>query len=249
MNGFLYVASQCSAYYKAAVNSAISLRDNYPEANITLFTHELLIKDSDRKFFDRIETGIPIHRRAKMYAMARTPYKKTLYLDADTEIRSENIKKVFDILGNNDIMFTKIVPKVSKDQVIDSNNKLEYHGGVILYNSRKPTIDMIQDWFDTYIVQDKCRWHESPFARYNPRMKPWDQFTLWYLLNAVDKHKGVKHGFFPNGGHSYNYISLFDGFDEYNKLEQIVYHYTIPRDRIENAELVKSKLGPSEDFN
>jgi hypothetical protein len=45
MNGFLYVASQSAAFYKAAVNSAISLRDNYPEANITLFTHADFVKE------------------------------------------------------------------------------------------------------------------------------------------------------------------------------------------------------------
>jgi hypothetical protein len=249
MNGFLYVASQSSAYYKAAVHSAISLRDNYPEANITLFTHEVLLQESDRKYFDKIETGIPIHKRAKMYAMARTPYENTLYLDADTEIRSENIKKVFDILGKNDIMFTRIIPKVSKDTVIDRNNNLEYHGGVILYNSKKLTLQLMQDWYETYLIQDTCQWDQSPFAKYNPRMKPWDQFTIWYLLNADPKYKKVKHAMFPSGGHSYNFINLLENYEEFNEVEQIVYHYTIPRDRVANAFYISPKSGFNSNFN
>jgi len=249
MNGFLYVASQSSAFYKAAVNSAISLLDYYPEAKITLYTHKAFVKNSDRKFFDRIETGIPIHKRAKMYTMARTPYDKTFYLDADTEIRSENIKKVFDILGNNDIMFTRIIPKVSKDRMIDKNNDLEYHGGVVLYNSKKLTMQLMQDWYDTYLIQDRCQWNQSQFAKYNPRMKPWDQFTIWYLLNVDPKYKKIKHDFFPDGGHAYNYISLFEHYPEFADVEQIVYHYTIPPNRIENAVVIRPKPGPSGDFN
>ena len=249
MNGFLYVASQSAAFYKAAVHSAISLRDNYPEANITLFTHADFVQESDRKFFDKIETGIPIHKRAKMYAMARTPYENTFYLDADTEIRSENIKKVFDILGKNDIMFTRIIPKVSKDRVIDRMNNLEYHGGVVLYNSKKLTIQLMQDWYETYLLQDKCQWDQSQFAKYNPRMKPWDQFTIWYLLNADPKYKKIKHDFFPDGGHSYNYINLFENYDEFKEIEQIVYHYTIPRDRIINAVNLAPKSRSTENFN
>ena len=249
MNGFLYVASQSAAFYKAAVHSAISLRDNYPEANITLFTHADFVKESDRKFFDKIETNIPIHKRAKMYAMARTPYDVTFYMDADTEIRSENIKKVFDILGNNDIMFTRIIPKVSKDRLIDSKNNLEYHGGVVLYNSKKLTLKLMQDWYETYLVQDRCVWSKSQFSKYSPRMQPWDQFTVWYLLNVDPKYKKLKHDFFPEGGHAYNYINLFENFDEFKDIEQIVYHYTIPRDRIENAVLIRPKSGLTEDFN
>jgi len=249
MNGFLYVASQSAAFYKSAVNSAISLRDNYPEANITLFTHADFVQESDRKFFDKIETGIPIHKRAKMYGMARTPYEKTFYLDADTEIRSENIKKVFDILGNNDIMFTRIISKVSKDRLIDSNNNLEYHGGVVLYNSKKLTLQLMQDWYETYLIQDRTPWSQSPFARFNPKMRPWDQFTIWYLLNVDPKYKKIKHDFFPDGGHSFNYISLFENYEEFKEIEQIVYHHTIPRDRIENAVLIRPKSGLTEDFN
>mgnify|MGYP006932105204 FL=1 len=36
-NGFVYVATYESIYYSSAVLSAESLKDYYPEANITLF--------------------------------------------------------------------------------------------------------------------------------------------------------------------------------------------------------------------
>jgi hypothetical protein len=47
--GFVYIASISEAYYNAAVKSAISLKDNFPEANITLFTHEIFLKEEDKK--------------------------------------------------------------------------------------------------------------------------------------------------------------------------------------------------------
>ena len=215
MNGYVYIASLSKAYYKAAVSSAISLRDHYPEANITLFTHEVFLQDNDRKFFNNIITNIPVHKRAKMWGMAKTPYDKTLYLDSDTEIRSERIKDVFDILGKNDIMFTKIVPHVSNTRRIDDDNELEYHGGIILYNNKKPTIKLINEWYDLYAEQVKCSWSKSQFAQYDPKMKPWDQFTIWYLLQQKE-YKKIKHDFFPNWGTVWNFIYLLQENREKN---------------------------------
>jgi hypothetical protein len=251
MNGYVYIASLSKAYYKAAVNSAISLRDHYPEANITLFTHEVFLQDNDRKFFNNIITNIPVHKRAKMWGMAKTPYDKTLYLDSDTEIRSERIKDVFDILGKNDIMFTKIVPHVSNTRRIDDDNELEYHGGVILYNNKKPTIKLINEWYDLYAEQVKCSWSKSQFAQYDPKMKPWDQFTIWYLLQQKE-YKKIKHDFFPNGGTEWNFIYLLEENGEkntpYKKLEQIIYHYTIPGEKVYVGN-IQTPPGSITDFN
>jgi len=251
MNGYVYIASLSKAYYKAAVNSAISLRDHYPEANITLFTHEVFLQDNDRKFFNNIITNIPVHKRAKMWGMAKTPYDKTLYLDSDTEIRSERIKDVFDILDKNDIMFTKIVPHVSNTRRIDDNNDLQYHGGVILYNNKKPTIKLINEWYELYAEQVKCSWSKSQFAQYDPKMKPWDQFTIWYLLQQKE-YKKIKHDFFPNGGTEWNFIYLLEENKEnnvpYKELEQIIYHYTIPGEKVYVGN-IQTPPGSITDFN
>lgn len=250
-NGYLYVASVSDAYYKAAVRSAISLRDHHPNAKITLFTHKAFLNYNDNKYFDQVITGIPIHVRAKMWGIARSPYDNTLYIDCDTEIRSEKIKDVFDIL-DRDIMFTKIVPHVSKDRVVDANNNLEYHGGIVLYNNRPLTVDLLHDWYYTYFEQIRIEdWSKSQFAEYNPRMKPWDQFTMWYLLHQ-EKYKDIKHGFFPDGGHQYNFINLLEEDVEANKpyrdLEQIIFHYSIPRGPID-AGYIKNKFRVAGDTN
>ena len=251
--GYVYVASLSQAFYRAAVNSAVSLKDFYPEAKATLFTHEKFLKKEDEKFFDKVVTGIPVNKRAKMWGMARTPYDKTLYLDCDTEIRSENIKKVFDIISSDDIMFTRIINHVSNSKRIDDQNSLEYHGGVVLYNSKNDTLKLMQKWYELYNYQSECKWHESIFKDYDPKMQPWDQFTVWYLLHRDPEFKELKHSFFPNGGHEFNYIYLLeDKRNELNApywdLEQVVYHYTIPRSSVD-AGYIFDKRRPEVDFN
>jgi len=252
--GFVYIASISKAYYNAAVQSAISLRDYFPKANITLFTHEIFVEENDRKFFDNIVTGIPVHIRAKMWGMAKTPYQKTLYLDADTEIRSERISEVFDILTDDkDMLFTKIINHVSADKVIDKDNNLEYHGGVILYNNNPLTIELINEWYELYLTQrDIPHWSKSIFKDYNRKMQPWDQFTIWYLLKQ-EKYKDIRHDFFPNGGHEFNYIYLLEYTSlkenvAYKNLQQIIFHYTLPREKV-HAGNIKFEFGTTPDFN
>lgn len=244
-NGYVYVASMSSAYYRAAVRSADSLKDHYPDAKITLFTHPEFFNEKDRKLFDRVYLDIPYHIRAKMYGMYNSPYDKTLYIDADTEIRSEKIKDVFNLLGDKDIIFTRIIPHVSKSRKIDDDNELEYHGGIILYNNKKTTISLIKEWYELYLYQRSTAWENSIFKQFDKGMKPWDQFTVWYLLNKEERHKEVKHGFFPDGGVSYNYIYVleFNSMKKnlpYRNIEQIIYHYTIPPEQV-NAGRLKNK--------
>lgn len=244
-NGYVYVASMSQAFYKAAVRSADSLKDFYPEAKITIFTHPEFFEERDRKLFDKVYLDAPYHTRAKMNGMSRTPYDNTFYLDSDTEIRSERIRDVFDLLGDHDIMFTKIIPHVSNTRRIDDDNNLEYHGGVILYNNKPLTIKLIEEWYELYRYQKATPWKESIFSQYDERMKPWDQFTIWYLLFRDQKYSNIKHKFFPDGGTSYNYIFLLEdphvkANEPYLQLEQIVYHYTIPGDKI-NAGRLKNK--------
>ena len=47
-NGFLYVGSLSKVYYDAAVMSGESIKDYWPEANLTLFTHKKWVDDNPK---------------------------------------------------------------------------------------------------------------------------------------------------------------------------------------------------------
>lgn len=250
-NGFVYVASLSKAYYKAAVRSAISLKDNFPQAKITLFTHEEFVDESDAFLFENITTNIPVHIRSKMYGIARTPYDKTLYLDCDTEILSEEVSNIFDYLKDHDLRFSPIISHVSKSRKIDDNNQLEYHGGVILYNNKPLTIELMNDWYTLYLEQITERWHTSKFRDYNQSMQPWDQFTMWYLLNCVDKYNEIKSGFIDQGNIKWNYIYLLEDKnnplnEKYKDIDPIIYHYTIPRKIVDEGSIIKPPGSPTD---
>jgi len=250
-NGFVYVASLSKAYYKAAIRSAVSLKDNFPQAKMTLFTHEEFVDESDVSLFENIITGIPVHIRSKMYGIARSPYDKTLYLDSDTEIYSDEIKNIFDLLEDYDIKFSPIISHVSKSRQINDDNQLEYHGGVILYNNKPLTINLINDWYELYLQQITEKWHLSKFKDFNPSMQPWDQFTMWYLLHCVDKYKQIKSGFIDQGNIKWNYIYLLEDKDnpkndQYKHIDPVIYHYTIPRKIVDEGSIIKPPGSPTD---
>jgi hypothetical protein len=97
--GFLYVASLSRCFYEHALESIISLKRHWPEANVCLFTHkEWADGDRDRvgEYIDDLVTGIPAFIRTKLWALPRTPYDETCYIDADTYVVSQDIRYIFD---------------------------------------------------------------------------------------------------------------------------------------------------------
>ena len=108
-NGFIYVATCKPSYLNAAIFSAESLREYYPEANITLFTEERLKDGSPLDIFNEVYYDAPNNPRAKLWALSRTPYDLTVYLDSDIEIMSDEITTIFDQMPKSaDILLTKI---------------------------------------------------------------------------------------------------------------------------------------------
>jgi len=108
--GYIYVASYSKKYYEFAMIAGESLRTFNRKAHITLYTHECWVDDRAREIFNNIVTGIPVHQRAKMWCMARTPYEKTFYSDVDSQVVHPRIKNVFDELGDEDMFFVMNYP-------------------------------------------------------------------------------------------------------------------------------------------
>ena len=110
-NGFVVIATIHKQYLTSAVMLAESIREYLPHANITLYTTtELLGQTNVSAFTDVVTHGVPSDRRAKLWALSKTPYDTTVYLDADTVVVNEEIVTIFDQLGDRDIIFTKIRP-------------------------------------------------------------------------------------------------------------------------------------------
>lgn len=183
--GFVYVASRKKLFYELAILSAQSLKDIWPQANVTLFTHKSFVDDRAQQLFNNVITDIPVHGRAKMWCMARTPYDVTYYTDVDSQIVHKDIRKVFSELGDYDMYFCGSIWYTTgnhKWAYIDRQQQIpvKYHGAVCCYKKTDLTLDFMQTWFDDYIKQ---RWEPWPHRFAHKDWQQFDMFTLWSMTN------------------------------------------------------------------
>lgn len=148
--GILYIAfgGRC---LQEAIYSVKSLKKVHPDIHTTLFTE----RQSQTTFtnFDIVKFINPKSIRIKQYYLSSTPYKKTLYLDADTAIIGD-VSNVFDLLERFDIAATqdhiRIVPE--RNVLWGKYAKIpesfpEYGGGVILFKMN----DTVRAFFDKWV--------------------------------------------------------------------------------------------------
>jgi len=73
----------------------------------------------------------------------------------------------------------------------------------------------MQDWYDYFVKQDNSTWWplneqgQFDYALYPQELARWDQFTLWWLTEKVDKYKELKVGIFEDDL-KWNYWALLD---------------------------------------
>jgi hypothetical protein len=185
--GYIYVASKNRMFYEFALMSAQSLRDLYPKAHITLFTHKNFVDDRV-KVFDTVITDIPIHYRAKMWCMARTPYEKTVYIDCDSQIMHKDVAKIFDFLDSCDLfcgsnaLYT--VANIKWAYIdIERKNIPVYHGSMWGYHKTKLNLDLMQTWFDEYVKQVTSPWPHSDWSY--AEWQKFDMFTIWKITSKM----------------------------------------------------------------
>lgn len=230
-NGFVYVATCLKVFYEGAVFGANSLRDYYPDAKITLFTHEQWV-DKRADVFDNVITeGVPERERAKMWGMARTPYDKTLYLDADTEIWHHDIQNVFDLLDDDhDMALTKTRDYSAVITKFPGGN-LKWHCGVALYNNKPDTLQFMQDWYDLYNKQEQMRvnkeWDLDDKLYPREKLWLWDTFTFWRLLHLEGYNEKLKiQGIKDDARWNFHNYKL-EELDQIGSKEIIIYHHSL----------------------
>lgn len=210
-NGFLVVASREYCYYAWATNLLEQIKDYYPEAKTCLVTEERFL-DSRADEIDHV-IFCDRHYRAKLWGMSQSPFDTTFYIDADMECLHEDIATVFDELGDNDMVFN-ILEEKNYDIFVESaweGGRFTLCGAVCLY--RKEMLPFMKDWFEYYDKQRNDEWWPTDedgnwdFKTHPRRLKIWDQFTLWWLVNCHEKYKDLKIGKFKENDR-WNYWSL-----------------------------------------
>jgi hypothetical protein len=218
--GFIYGVGAQDSFLKAAKMSALSVKDHYPEANITLCAPPRMVDAECKEIFDNIISNehTPDSIRTKLWALARTPYDLTMYLDADTQCMSEEISTVWDQIEDHDIMFTKIRLYNSNPRGVVDDPDYQYHGGVFLYNRK--CIPMMAEWWDRW-QRGQTEW-DYP---YTANFRHWDQFYLYYILKFTDH--GLNVGVFKDDAR-WNNVAGYLSFELQGKPE-IIRHCTIGR--------------------
>lgn len=221
-NGFLYGVGANDVFLKSAKISASSVKDYFPDAHITLCAPERMIDHQCREIFDHIITGpnVPDSERTKLWALSKTPYEQTMYMDADTVCVSDEIQKCFSQLKDRDMLFTLIRKYNSNPRGFVHDSDYKYHGGVFLYNRK--AIPLMTQWWDRW-SRGQTEW-DYP---YTPNYRVWDQFYLYYLLKYTDH--GLNVGVFEEDAR-WNFVTGYLEFELAGK-PAIIRHFTIDRER------------------
>ena len=226
-NGFLYVASINKAFLIAARYSAQSLKDYWPECKITLCTIEGWPEENDYNIFDNIITkDVPNHVRTKLWALTKTPYDLTCYIDCDTYVTHEDVKFIFDQHDlNYDITITKARNYAASIKSSFKGGELEDHCGLFIYNKKKHTLEFMKQWWILYKAQrDKSWiWDTELYPEY---LRPWDMWTYWWLQNKTEYK--IKRNYFPYPDARWNFVCVYKE-EELDGQPAVIMHRPIPR--------------------
>jgi len=217
-NGFIIIASQFYEYYEAAHLLIDSLLDYMPDANIALFAHKEWTNDDSRcdKLF-MVHDAIS-HTRAKLWALSKTPFDKTVYLDADTCVMHEDVSKMFDF--DSDLIFTNIRPYAGKIAKF-IGGEMVLHGGVFGYQSTPKVLKFMDRWWELYHKQRKGTWW--PGVEPKERLVTWDQLTLWWLTE--NEYSDLNINIYEDDAR-FNFVHLYK--EDECEGEIVIWHYTLP---------------------
>lgn len=183
-NGFLIVATKNKKYLSSAIFLADSVKDYYPEANITLFTEDKWAEEVPTDLFDQVVFGEFNNIRTKLQALSQTPYDTTCYLDADMFCQHEDVSLIFDQLSSDaDLAMTLIRPYNSKITKF-KGGELTLHCGMFVYRKTEKVMEFMKEWWSLYQKQQSGEWQWDTDL-YPEELRPWDQWSFWWLQNQT----------------------------------------------------------------
>jgi hypothetical protein len=227
--GVLYFAKG-AAYVNEATASARQVTEVMPEYPISIVTD----REVDAECFDRVITDTSeFEKRNKPQAMRRTPYDRTIYLDADTYVQ-EPIDELFDVLDEFELTARRNrdeshIPAAAED---DPNTDVpdafpEFNSGVIAYRRTSAVADLFREW------ERQCLpGHDSDQRAFRPALyNSSARFTsvpnryncIYRNDNVVNKRVKVFHG--PLISREKNRVELREAMEKLNRSEECrLYH-------------------------
>lgn len=247
--GYLYIIVGIHHSQEAVISiKTLSKKTTKPIAVITNFP-ELFLNIDNVKFIYKINKN---HIRPKVDFIYLSPFKKTIYLDADTAIL-ENIDDIFELIEKNELVLTfcisrkrKLISDKIKEYKAIPESMSEANTGVIGFFKNANTAKFFKTW-------------RKKFYQYSQETKGYDQpsfrISLWkhslkktyltheYNVRSIEniyKSKKLKNIYYENylkpkvlHGHNRknkNYLQLLKDYKKYVatlkiKYKKIKIHY------------------------
>jgi hypothetical protein len=250
--GYLYVATLSRAYYQAMVGSIQSLKDEIPHAQVAVFTHEDWIEDEHRPLFDHLYTPVPVHCRTKLWALDKTPFDLTMYVDADSYVVSPELEEPFGFMEPDvDLLMTENRPYNSKVVYFTEDNiegpgipsrelehyvnsdielirqgkghKFRWHCGMFVYRKNEKTQKLWSEWLRIYRKHNETQNGHLPYPK---SLTYWDTFAFWRALHD-NPDLGINVQRLPNDA-KYNFVTGYKTTELRPGTEIALNHYTIP---------------------
>jgi aspartate beta-hydroxylase len=151
--GIVYVATVNDRFVAEAFLSAETVKQRHPELPITLFTDRPRHPLCKLGCFDSVE---PIERvqtfgsswaagqLARLRCLPRTPHARTLHLDTDTRVLTEELPWLFDRLGEADVAMVETAEDDSYSRLYSGLRM--FNAGLILYRRT----EQVWKWLDTW---------------------------------------------------------------------------------------------------
>jgi hypothetical protein len=151
--GVVYVATNHDRYIEEAFLSADSIKQRHPDLPITLYTdlpeHALCKTGRFNAIMpiagvQGIESRWAAGQLNRLRCLTHTPYDRTLHLDTDTRVLTEELPALFSLLDKHDVALVETVPDASYSR--QHFGRPMFSAGFVLFRKSDLVWAWLQAW-------------------------------------------------------------------------------------------------------
>lgn len=186
--GIVYVATKQDRYIEEAFISADSAKQRYPDLPITFFTDRLDHQLCGTGLFDDVIPAPNVNgissdwsdgQLRRLLCLRNTPYQYTLHLDTDTQIVTDELMSLFNLLDTIDVGMAETAIDDSGCRVL--YGRPMFNAGLVLYRRNQLTWEWLAEWAS--LSERNFRWAgKKPLPRFSLLRHIADEETRRTLL-------------------------------------------------------------------